>query len=94
MDNWPIDKLTVDVVLEILELLKTPPHERTNKAPVGSLGSSHFESDWWTLYLWKYPWLHSHDYNVATGQLVSTILFPIDVFDRAQAFAKTFARFS
>jgi len=62
VESVPPEQMTGNVLLEVLELLKTLPH----------------------------LWLHSLDYNVATGQFTSTIFFPIDVFARAEAFAKTF----
>ena len=42
------------------------------------------------MYLWRFMWLHSHDYSAETGQFTYIIFFPIDVFARAKAFAKTF----
>ena len=84
------DVVTVDVVLEVLELLKTPPSQRTAEAPVGASQASYFESAGWKKYLWKSLWVHSHDYDYTTGKFTSIIMFPIDVIDRAEAFASAF----
>ena len=65
--NAPPDQMTVDVLLEILELLRTPPHRRTDKAPVGTSESPYYKTEGWTMYLWRFMWLHSHDYNAETG---------------------------
>ena len=88
--NAPPDQMTVDVLLEILDLLRTPPHRRTDEAPVGASDSPYYKTEGWTMYLWRFMWLHSHDYNAETGQFTYIIFFPIDVFARAKAFAKTF----
>ena len=84
------DVVTVDVVLEVLDLLKTPPTERTSEAPVGASCASYFDSAAWKKYLWKSLWVHSHDYDYTTGKFTSIIVFPLDVLDRAKAFAEAF----
>ena len=54
VEGVPPAQMTVNVLLEVLELLKTPPHLRTEKAPFGDSELPYFKSDGWTMHLWKY----------------------------------------
>jgi len=51
VESVPPEQMTGNVLLEVLELLKTLPHLRTEKAPVGESESPYCKTDGWTMYL-------------------------------------------
>ena len=77
--------MTLDVMLEILELLRTAPHERTNVAPTGKSDHHYYTTSGWKDYVWKYIVLVDHDFYPSSGHFTSILLEPTDVASWAKA---------
>ena len=56
-------RMSLEVVLELLQLLKTPKEDRTKDAPIGNSHHEYYYTDSWTNYLWKYIIVVDHDYD-------------------------------
>ena len=82
--------MKMDIVLEILDLLKTNPLERDCNAPVGKSQNWYYYSKGWKHYVWKSLWVSSHDYSKDTGSFTSILLHPLDVVQRSRMIASTF----
>ena len=77
-------EMTLDIMLEILELLKTIPQEKSNVAPTGNSDHPYYKTSGWND-VWKYMFLVDHDFSPISGHFNSILLEPIDVADRANA---------
>ena len=77
--------MTLDVMLEILELLKTAPQERSNVAPTGKSDHYYYKTSGWKDYVWKYIVLVDHDFYAASGHFTSILLESIGVATRTIA---------
>ena len=77
--------MTLDIMLEILELLKTIPQERINVAPTGNSEYLYYKTSGWKDYVWKYIVLVDHDFSAVSGHFTSILLEPIDVAAREKA---------
>ena len=77
--------MTLDIMLEILELLKTSPQERSTVAPTGNSDHLYYKMSSWKDYVWKYIVLVDHDFSAASGHFTSILLEPIDVAAWAKA---------
>ena len=82
--------MKIDVVLKLLELLKTKPRDRNGNAPVGKSQNWYYYTDAWKHYVWKSLWVSSHDYSPHTGTFTSILLHPLDVHQRSLMIAHTF----
>jgi len=59
--------MKMDVVLELLDLLKTNPLGRDCNAPVGKSQNWYYYTEGWKHYVWKSLWVSSHDYSPELG---------------------------
>ena len=82
--------MKMNVIAEIIELLKIKPEDRREEAPIGNSKSQYYYSDGWRLYIWKSLWISSHDYSPERGFFTSIIVHFVDVFERADKIANTF----
>ena len=78
-------EMILDIMLEILELLKTIPQERSNIAPTGNSEHLYYKTSGWKDYVSKYTFLVDHDFSSVSGHFTSILLEPIDVAARAKA---------
>ena len=60
-------EMTLDIMLEILELLKTISQERSNVAPTGKSEHLYYKMSGWKDYVWKYIVLVDHDFSAVSG---------------------------
>ena len=70
-------EMTLDIILEILELLKASPQERSNVAPTGNSDHPYYTISGWKHYVWKYIVLVDHDFSSISGHFTSILLEPI-----------------
>ena len=82
--------MKMDVILELLDLLKTNPLERDCDAPVGRSHNWYYYTEGWKHYVWKSLWVSSHDYSKDSGSFTSILLHPLDVVERSRMIAHTF----
>ena len=89
-------EITLEIVLEILELLKSSPQERKsspqekcNVAPTGNSDHPFYKTTCWKL-MWKYILVVDHDDSSTTGHFTSIFFKPIDVGARAKAIGNMF----
>ena len=82
--------MKMDVVLELLELLKNNPLDRDCNAPVGKSQNWYYYTEGWKHYVWKSLWVSSHDYSPELGRFTSILLHPLDVLQRSRMIAETF----
>ena len=76
--------MTLDIMLEILELLRTSPQDRSNVAPTGNSDHLYYNRPGWKQ-VWKYIVLVDHDFSAVSGHFTSILLEPIDVVARSKA---------
>ena len=60
-------EMTLDIMLEILELLKSISQERSNVASTGKSEHLYYKMSGWKDYVWKYIVLVDHDFSAVSG---------------------------
>ena len=76
--------MTLDIMLEILELLRTSPQDRSNVAPTGKSDHLYYKRPGWK-HVWNYIVLADHDFSAISGHFTSILLEPIDIGGRSKA---------
>ena len=79
--------MSLEVVYELLMLLKAPPERRSDKSPTGEPKHSYYKSIYWTRYLWKYIQVlrvtkataKGDNKSPAKGDLLCILFTPVDL---------------
>ena len=57
------DAMSLELVVEILDLLMRPPADRTDDAPIGASNNVYYSTSTWKNYVWKYVVVVRHDFD-------------------------------
>ena len=83
------DSMSLEVIYELLMLLKAPLEQRSEKAPTGESNHSYFKSIYWTRYLWKYIQVLKVTKS-SKGDILTILFAPIDLKRRAADMCRAF----
>ena len=85
------ERMSLDVMIEILDLLKSPGGMRASvAAPIGTSNDPYYQTLYWKDFVWRYMIVVSVQRNKGTGELTSVILAPVDIIQRARDMAEAF----
>ena len=83
--------MSLDVMTEILDLLKSPGGMRANvAAPIGKSNDPYYQTHYWKDFVWKYMIVVAVQRNQDTGELTSVILAPVDISQPARDMGEAF----
>ena len=84
------ETMSLELVVEILDLLMQPLANRTGDAPTGASNDFYYTTSTWKNYMWKYIVILSHGFDKSTGEFNNILFAPVDAHERAKAAADTF----
>ena len=84
--------MSLEVMMEILDVLRELAEKRAcEPAPIGKSNGPYYQSDYWENYVWtRYILLISLHTDITTGELVSVLLAPVGLRDRARDTGQAF----
>ena len=89
--TFDLDRISLEAMMEILDVLREPAEKRAcEPAPIGKSNDPYYQSDDWQNYVWRYIVLISVHTDLTTGELVSVLLAPVDLRDRARDMGQVF----
>ena len=89
--GFDMDRVSLEVMMEILDVLRELAEKRAcEPTPIGKSNDPYYQSDYWKNYVWRYIVLISLHTNITTGKLVSVLLAPVDLRDRARDMGQAF----
>ena len=82
--------MSLELVVEILDMLMQSLANQTGDAPTGASNGFYYTPSTWKNYMWKYMVILSHDFDKSTGEFNNILFAPVDVRERVKAAADKF----